>query len=454
MMDNSLLSFLRRRVGSPDALKILVRGAGTVLLVQGIGNAIGYIGQILMARWLGVAEYGDYTFLVTWAQVLSIVAMMGLDFAIVRFIPEYSELHGWGHLRGILAWSRRLVLGVGAALAVLSATVLLAARPVHAETAAVLLGSLLILLFAFSEIQTQMIRCTRRMAWAYGPPIVLLPLLLVGFAYAFLRGRGELTDGRALAAMALALGLIIAVQFVVIHRSFASSIRDHPAAFDGRRWISVSLPLLFNSIFSVIVLRVDTLVVGFFLGSEEVGIYGAAVKTATMVGIAFLAANTIVGPMIAAHYARRDMAALQNFVSLATLGSFAASLVIGAAMALFHRPLLATFGPAFSQAALPLLILIAGQLVNVGAGSVGLLMVLTGHERQSMLVLGACALITSGLCFLLIPLFGIVGAAAASSLGLSIWNIWTHRLVVRQLRIRPSIFFAVETILLGRKTRA
>jgi O-antigen/teichoic acid export membrane protein len=446
-MKAPIIAAIRNRIGSRDLLEILVRGASIALLIQIAGNGVGYGAQILLARWLGVAQYGNYTYLVTWAQVFTIGALLGLDFGMVRFIPEYSILKDRERLRGILIWSRGLVFAAGAVLAAVSTVVLLSVHPVQTSSFTIVLGSLLIPLIALSEVQTQIIRGAKRIGWAYAPPILFHPLLVLGAAVCFLRGWGGLTDFDSIAATCVSLCIIVVVQGIVIQRLFSGSVRTARAAYDGRRWLAISMPLLANSVLSVVLLRVDTLMVGFFLGSEEVGIYGASVKTATIVGIALLAANTIVGPMIASAYARKDMTGLQNLVSLATLGSFIASLVIGTGVVLFNSPLLQAFGGEFLRARLPLFILILGQLVNVGSGSVGLLLVLTGHERQSLFVLGWCTLATCAACILVIPSHGIVGAAAVSMLGVSLWNVWSYRMVVKYLGIRPSIFFAVKKLI-------
>jgi O-antigen/teichoic acid export membrane protein len=440
-------SIVPKRFGSPDVVGILIRGASIAMLIQIAGNGIGYAGQILLARWLGVGGYGVYTFLIAWAQVFTIGALVGMDVGIVRFVPEYVLRQDPQHLRGILRWSRRLVLVAGTILAGASVLILIFVRPIHSSTLALLIGSLVIPLFALSGIQTEIIRSIKRIAWAYGPPTLLQPLLVLGMAFGFMRIRGGLTDSFALVALLISLCLIVVLQAGLIRKAFSELTQNTAAIYEVRRWIKVSFPLLLNSVFSILLLRVDTLAVGYYLGSEEVGIYGAAVKTATFIGISLLAANTIVAPLVASYYARRDMAGLQDIVSLATLGSFGSSLVIGLGMMLLSGPILGAFGGDFLQARLPLLILFLGQLVNVGSGSVGLLLVLTGYERQSGFILGCCVLITSALCVVVIPSFGIVGAATVSMFGVSLWNVWAYRLVVKNIGIHPSIFFAAKKII-------
>ncbi|WP_324705636.1 polysaccharide biosynthesis C-terminal domain-containing protein [Lyngbya sp. CCY1209] len=87
-------------------------------------------------------------------------------------------------------------------------------------------------------------------------------------------------------------------------------------------------------------------------------------------------------------------------------------------------------------------VLILGQLVNVGSGSVGYLMVLTGHQDQSAFIFGCSALANLILNAIAIPFLGILGAAIATATCMAIWNVVLHILVVRYLDIYPSIIFA------------
>jgi O-antigen/teichoic acid export membrane protein len=446
---NRVTSFLSR-LRSRDVIGILARGTIIAFLVQIAGNGIGYAVQVLLARWLGAGGYGVYSYLITWAQVFSIGALLGLDLGLVRFIPEYLLRQDHARLCGILRWSRILVFAFGVLLAGISTLALVFVHPIRSEVISLVLCSLLIPLFALVEVQTQIIRSTRRIGLAYAPPILLQPLLLLGLAYAGLRILGGLTDYYSLVAMLISLGIIIVLQGGVIQRAFWKHSQNTVPIYETNGWLKVSLPLLFNSIFSIIALRVDLLAVGYYLGPEEVGIYSAAVRTAAIVGITLFAANTIVAPLIASYYARRDLAGLQDVVSLATMGAFWPALFIGAGVILFSKPLLGVFGAEFISARIPLILLVVGQLVNVGSGSVGLLMVLTGHERQSMFVVGVSALIISVACCFVVPSFGIIGAALVSMLGISLWNFWIYRMVVKNLGIHPSIFFALGKFIGGK----
>jgi O-antigen/teichoic acid export membrane protein len=446
-MRELLFSALPKRFRSLDAARVLIRGTSVALVIQIAGNGVGYLGQILLARWLGVNGYGVYAYLFTWVQVFTIGALLGVDLGVVRFIPEFLVTKEYRLLRGILRWARLSVLATGVGLACASALVFYVFHPIRSSMATLLLGSFSIPLFALIVVQTEILRSAKRIAWAYGPPILLQPVIILAAAYGFLRMTGELTDFHAIAAWQTAQCAIVVLQGIVIHQVFSRYTRDVPAAYQTRRWLGVALPLLFYSIFAIVIPRIDTLAIGLFLGSEEVGIYSAAVKTATIIGITLAAVNTIISPMIVSHYTRRDMAGLQDVVSLATLVSFGVSLLLAAGMVVFSGPILHSFGGEFIRARASLFLLILGQLVNVGMGSVGLLMILTGYEKQSAVILGWSALIIAVLDFLVIPAFGIIGAAFVSVLGYLLWNLWIYRLAVKHLGIRASVIDVIGHLL-------
>ena len=118
---------------------------------------------------------------------------------------------------------------------------------------------------------------------------------------------------------------------------------------------------------------------------------------------------------------------------------FYPSLILAILLIVFADRVLGLFGSEFVAARGEMTVLILGQLVNVGAGSVGYLMKMTGHHNQCAYVFGFSAILNLLLNAILIPFWGIMGAAIATALSMAIWNIWLHQLVVKYLGVKPSI---------------
>ena len=113
---------------------------------------------------------------------------------------------------------------------------------------------------------------------------------------------------------------------------------------------------------------------------------------------------------------------------------------ICAALYLFGKEFLSLYGIEFAAGQTALNILLIGNMINALAGSVGLILKMTGHERD-VLWTGIMAAVTNMvLNAILIPQFGIEGAATATTISISIWPLAAGVMVFRRLGINPTVF--------------
>ena len=98
--------------------------------------------------------------------------------------------------------------------------------------------------------------------------------------------------------------------------------------------------------------------------------------------------------------------------------------------------LLTIFGAEFSTGQWALIVLVIGQVVNAMTGSVTLLLNMSGKQAALRNVALVALMIQVLLSFILIPPFGILGAAISSTISLSFWNIICTLIVQKQLQLR------------------
>jgi len=114
----------------------------------------------------------------------------------------------------------------------------------------------------------------------------------------------------------------------------------------------------------------------------------------------------------------------------------AASVPFALICILFGDPLLSTiFGAPYGEASLPLAILAAGQIVNVAVGSVGLILNMTGHERDVVVASVVASAGNLALNFALVPHLGMTGSACATTASTVVINIMMFWAVKRRLNI-------------------
>ncbi len=112
-------------------------------------------------------------------------------------------------------------------------------------------------------------------------------------------------------------------------------------------------------------------------------------------------------------------------------------LVIGVVVA--RQPLLAVFGEEFQGGETAVLILAGAQLISALMGSVGALLLVTGHYRDILAGLVLSASLNVGTSIALIPTLGVEGAAIGSASGVIAWNVIFALVVYRRLGIHCTV---------------
>ena len=180
---------------------------------------------------------------------------------------------------------------------------------------------------------------------------------------------------------------------------------------------------------------------GIFRPAEDVGVYRVAAQGAGLVAFGLQVANVVIAPQIASLYAQGNLERLQQLstgcaraVLLFALPTALAFVVAGGSFAAW------VFGPEFLRAHTPLALLAIGQLVNSAMGSVTFLLTMSGHERVAARFMLMTAVANVVMNLVLIPPFGMAGAAVATATTMSIWNILLFRAVKSRIGITPLAF--------------
>jgi O-antigen/teichoic acid export membrane protein len=104
-------------------------------------------------------------------------------------------------------------------------------------------------------------------------------------------------------------------------------------------------------------------------------------------------------------------------------------------LVVFGRLILGVFGTGFEDGETSIRILTAGEVVNVLTGFGGLVLVMTGHERELALCVGLGTALNVALTATLVPLAGLEGAAIGTAAGLAASNLAMASLAWKRLGI-------------------
>ena len=193
-------------------------------------------------------------------------------------------------------------------------------------------------------------------------------------------------------------------------------------------------------------MNADILMLGTLVGTEAAGIYKAATRGADLVVFSLSMISMPLAPIIASLYAQGETERLQRGVTKAARVGFLASLPVAICMFFFGHLFLRIFGQEFQSGATSLAILSVGQIVNAATGPVGWLLAMTGKEKKAALGILVGAASNMVLCLFLIPPYGIIGAAVATTTSTVIWNLMLVYYVRTSLGIDSTIIGRLITV--------
>lgn len=419
----------------------LVRGSAGSLLTRVAEVLLGVLLLMLLARSLGADGLGVYAFVLALMSLLSVPTRMGLPTLVVRETARGQVTGEWGPVLGLWRWANAVAIGLSLLVALGLAMVLLA-DGMEDETFrnTLLWGLLLVPLLTLLGVRSAALRGLRHLIAGMVPGQVFRP----GLAVILVAG-AMLIPGVVLTPD-LAMGLTVVATFLAFALGTAWLYRTRPAAmmwstpkYDVNRWFAAAWPMALTQGFEQLNRYADVLLLGVLATSADVGVYRIAAHGALLVALGLTTLNMVVAPFMTQMHARGEFHKLQKMarrVSQAAL-TFAVSAVL--VFAVFGEWLLVMlFGPEFGAAWLPLLILGLGQVAHAGFGPTGLLLNMTGHEREVALVGAVAASLNVMFNLALIPLFGVTGAALATSASLVTLSVWLWFVVRRRLGVRCS----------------
>lgn len=299
-----------------------------------------------------------------------------------------------------------------------------------------LAGSLLLPLSSLLALGESSLQALRETIRSQLPGRIMLNLLLAGLTAAAVLLTPLMADGPlALWCSLIAHAATLALILHWLRQALPAGLDSAAPEYRTRQWIAAGLGISAVAGQFLLLNRIDILMLGAFIGNREVGIYSVATRLAWLVTFLLDAAGIIGAPLIAELHARGDRRGLQRLVRLLTnAGSLFGVLLLGLLLAL-GGPILGLFGPEFPAGWAALAILSGSQLLNALTGPSGYLLTMTGHERALGLLLAFCLPVNALLNWLLIPRYGMAGAAAATAIVLALLNLATVALVRRKLGI-------------------
>lgn len=294
-------------------------------------------------------------------------------------------------------------------------------------------------ILAFIYQGSAVLRSLQRTNLAMVPVYLMLPVLLGISSLLHYYKYGRLTADAVFALYILCGILVSIVLNRWLNRYVHRRLDQAEPEFERKTWMPVAASFLVATLLNLALKQADVLYVGHLLNHTKAGYYGAAARMASLVALGLSAADFVYMPRIAALFQQEKKRALQEMLRQASRQILLISVPVILLLAIAGKMLLGWFGDSFRDAYLPLVILLAGQAVNAATGMVGGVLSMTGHHRIFVLFNLVAFLVQLTLSWLLIPSFGMTGAAIATSTALIALNLLGYTYLRRKLDLVASV---------------
>lgn len=407
------------------------------------GAALGFGMEVVLARLLPVDEYGTYVYVWTWLNVLGLICTLGFKGALIRFVSGFRADQEWAQLRGVLRFSTRwtalasVTVGGGVAAGALALKPADASGPMYAGMA---VGMTALPLIVLNILRQSALQGLKHVVQADAPYFLLRRVLVIGLAIAGYLVWGKLTAVTTLLLVAVALLLSFFLATYWLRQALPPNVFDVRPDYRRKRWIRIAFPFLLISGAALIQSKTDILMLGSLSSPEDAGIYGAATRVTALIAFGLNASNMIVAPLISEYYNTGEYEQLQTLIAIAAAGVFAYTVAAGIFIIVAGGWILSVFGSNFTAGYAPMTVLVLGNAVNALAGPVGYIMTMTGRQWTASKAFGVGAILNIILNALLVPFFGMMGAAIATTLSTTMWNVALAYVSWRNLGINSTVF--------------
>jgi len=423
----------------------LIKGAAGSFVLQVGFAGLAFLNAIILARVLGAQGYGAFANAMAWVGILTIPATFGFDILLVRDVAIYRAQYEWSLLNGLLRFSNIFVLLLSVLLALVAAGIAgtIFSSSIQATMRLTLWFAMpLIPLFALSSLSRSTLQGLEFVFRAQLPGMIIRPgVLLVGIVVLQIYWPKHLSAPVAMAVNVGAGILALGACIFWLRRLLPSEVKRIKAEYEPRPWLKVAFPMLIYGGMQIILGQTDIVMLGMMRGAEDVGFYAVAYRLAFLLLYVTMASNMILAPVMSRLYANKQKERLQRIL-IFSIFPFALILIF------LGDIVLTVFGDNFVNAQSALVILSIGRLADVfiGVGTGAWMLTVAGEEKTVAHVFVYVVFFNVILNFLLIPPYGIIGAAIASVISLLMSKIVLAVNAAKKIGIYVTMFGAKNSV--------
>ncbi|MFM2588597.1 oligosaccharide flippase family protein [Vibrio sp. TBV020] len=391
---------------------------------QLIGKALSVGMGVLIARSLGPEQFGQYSFYLALASMGILFISLGLPTFATKQSAIFSKPLQPARLKGVVVWGTLWVVALFLLL-LICASVVLALYIEHVDE--LLMPFVIICIVtiskAISNVYGGVLIGLNHPFQATLGPFIIYPSICIFFTLIYSYCVPNLNANSMLMGSGIAALFAATSSALVLRQCLQNKVKNVQPKLEPLGWTKQLGPFATIMILSTLNTELGGVLLGFLAPPEELGFYKVAIQAITVITLIFSTSASVYSPKIAQLYSDNNYADTQKVLTHSANHAFLCSLPVVIVFYFFGSDLLAfLFGDVYTKAYAMLLILLVGQVVRICMGNVGPALHMTGHEKQSVLVLAITVLVLFVTLVAFIPRWYGVGAAWAVTFSTITWS--------------------------------
>lgn len=417
--------------------KDLFKGFSLNLIFYVLNLVIVYFLAILITKYYGPATYGRYSIIKSLILILIIFNTLGLNTNAIKLSAHKDYFFNGIYKTDFFKKSYLLLICTSVIFTFL-------------------------LLFFKSEIVFFVFKDPELMVYLNFFPLILLFSVFLNFNSNVLKGQGKILSFSVISSFlnnfTFILLLFLFFNFYSKNESFlvlsllisfiiafiSSLFKIFPLRFSKpikkekySKLLKDSLPMMLSSSMIFIIFSIDTLMIGFFESSNNVGVYRIVTQISGINAIFLIIFGAIVGPKISNYFSQNKDFKIKKLIVRSSKIIFFITIPFLFLILLFSNEILNFFGEDYLIGKNAIIILSVSQFIYSITGFVDLILNMTGKQNVfgKITILGAVINITLNL--ILIPKFSITGAAIATGFSILLTNLFAIIYIYRKYNYLP-----------------
>ena len=417
----------------------LLKKSFGVLLIRGMGVILLFLFSLFLTNYYSAEQVGQYDFVRATIMILSGASLIGTNQSLIYYSGFLNSKNSLKSIKDIYFKMTRMTTGI-CMIFILGYLIIpegFINELFDKNNAHSLILKAIVALFFYTTtmLNIDALRALNQTIHSelYRNVFRYTPIFILSIVLFFTQNQEWLIE--AFLAGFILLSLITTIKTLILFKKLNLS-NQTSYRFSYSQIFSRSYPMALSAIAYFIMQSVDIIILTVYEGFDNVAHYSIAVKLATVTALALMSVNIVIAPKIAEIYNTNDFNRLNKLIRDAARIIFIISLPVLLILFIFSGPTLSLFGEGYVFAKQALWVLLAGQFFSALCGPGAIYLNMTGKQKKLNNILISGLILNVILNLVLIPIYGIEGAATATLISMVFWNSLVVAVIYRADRIK------------------